>query len=591
MKKLKNFLPLRTALFVIAMNAVAPAAMAQDGGALSVENLNRSLTGPNVLKTPAKEAVKAPSSANSSSSTFKEGGYALKVSGFQFDGATVFTVDELMNASGAHLLQSYDLAALQGIADAITSYYRQSGYMVARAWMAPQVIKDGAVVFQIYEGHLSQSEPFRVISKSQEVDKDRISKIVQHSLCQDQECSAQPLTQEHVDRAALLVTEITGYQVKGELVPGKELGSTTMVLAAGPRLGATPSTDEFTVDALTPPRRGYATEISVDNFGSQATGVNRTQARLAVGDLLRDGDQVGVSYMTTNKSDLKNFSLDYSIALGYDGWRVGASAGKMQYNLSNYGYAGDASTANIYSSYPIVRSAEKNIDFRLDLDHTQLSDESAAPQNRRLNAVRAGLSGDFQDRAVMDFGASTSWGAGVVQSDVAYNSGITPSSGTTGGRFDKYTARITRLQNLGSAGWYLDANAYGQQASSNLDSYSKLFLGGANAVRAYAGGEVGGDTAYVSQIGLGKSWSTTFSGQGLQTSLSSFYDRGWAKLQQNPSAGITGNQVILAGWGLEAKVVQKDKFSLRTFWAKGTSGPSSIDQKKSRIGVNLGIAF
>jgi hemolysin activation/secretion protein len=354
-------------------------------------------------------------------------------------------------------------------------------------------------------------------------------------------------------------------------------------------LGGVPQSEDSTVGALMAPKNGYAVEVSVDNFGSQATGVNRTQARLAVGDLLQDGDQVGVSYMTTNKSDIKNYALDYSVAVGYDGWRVGASAGKTQYTLPTYGYAGDASTVNMYLSYPVIRSSEKNIDFRVDLDHTKLSDESSAPQNRRLNAVRAGFSGDFQDQALMDQGASTSWGVGVVQSDVKYDEGIKVSSGGVG-RNDKYTTRLTRLQNLGDTGWHVDANMYGQQATGNLDSYGKLFLGGANAVRAYAGGEVGGDTAYVGQFALGKSWAMSYNGQGIQTSVSTFYDRGWARISEKPVSS-TDNQTTRAGWGFEAKVAQKDKFSLRTFWAKGQSGVSAIDQKKSRVGLSLGLAF
>ena len=577
-------------LVIVVLSSYACSATAQEDKSSTVENLNRNMTGPNVIKSPVRNSVKAQPAADITAGALKAGGPAIEVRGFQFNGATVFSVDELMGASNAHLRESYDLLGLQTIADAITTHYRQSGYLVARAWLEPQTVKDSVIVFQIYEGHLSKSEPIRINTKSADVDKQRVEKIALQSLCGDTDCASKPLTQARVDRAALLVTEITGYQVKGELVPGKELGTTSMVLNTTPRLGGLPQIEDSTVGALVAPKNGYAVEVSVDNFGSQATGVNRAQARLAVGDLLQAGDQVGVSYMTTNKSDIKNYALDYSISVGYDGWRLGASAAKTQYTLSTYGYAGDASTANVYASYPIVRSSEKNIDFRVDLDRIKLSDESSTPQNRRLNAIRAGLVGDFQDLALMGQGASTSWGVAVVQSDVKYDDGITPGSGGVG-RYDKYTTRLTRLQNLGNTGWYLDGNMYGQQATGNLDSYGKLFLGGANAVRAYAGGEVGGDTAYVGQFALGKSWAASYNGQGIQTSVSTFYDRGWARLQENPSLGTTDNQTTRAGWGFEAKVVQKDKFSLRTFWAKGQSGVSAIDQKKSRVGLSLGLAF
>lgn len=571
----------------------AASGLAQEANPNSIENLNRNLTGPGVMSAPAKPAVKVQPPTNNQPSPSKPGGQTLQVSGFQFNGATAFDAGQLLVASGARLHQPYDLQGLQKIADAITAHYRNAGYLVARAWLAPQAIKDNVVQYQIYEGHLSKSEPFRVSTKSSEVNQERVNQIAQHSLCQDTACANQPLTQTRVDRAALLITEITGYQVKAELVPGKEVGSTTMVLAVNPRLEPFSGNESDNVAALLAPRHGYAVEVSADNFGSAATGVNRAQARLAASDVLQDGDQVGVSYMTTNKSDIKNYAIDYSIALGVDGWRIGAGTSKTQYTLaSSYGgFAGDANTGNVYLSYPIIRSSEKNIDFRIDYEHIRLSDESIAPENRRLNLTRVGLSGDFQDDYFQNLRAITTWGITATSSDLKYDDGRTSDITSTVGNQTKYTGRINRNQAIHPTGWFIDGNIYGQQASGNLDSYGKLFLGGANAVRAYPGGEAGGDTAIVGQFAIGKSWTINYAGQGLQTSLSAFYDRGWARLQEDPVAGTTGNQETRAGWGLEAKLSKKDSYYLRTFWAKGLSGASTLDNKKSRIGLSLGIAF
>lgn len=515
---------------------------------------------------------------NTASKPVKTTGFAFKVRGFQFKGATVFGTDELMASSNARLLHTYDLAGLQAIADAITAHYRQSGYMVARAWLSPQAIQDEVVTFQIFEGHLSSAEPIRVVSKFAEVDKNRVYQIAKQSLCQDLDCTSTPLTQVRLDRAALLASELTGYQVKAELVPGQAVGTTTLVLNVHPR----------TFSAYASPRKNYAVELSIDNFGSQATGINRGQSRLAVSDMLQDGDQLGVNYMTTNKTDIQNFALDYNMAVGYDGWRMGAGAAKTQYTLASDfgGFAGDANTANIFASYPVGRTVEGNTDLRLDYDHIRLSDQSIAPENRLLKVARFGVSGDWRTN-----GASSSWGGSVARSDLAYDDGRAVATTSSVGLQNKYTARYSTTQGLDHTGWYLGGNVYGQRATGNLDSYGKLFLGGANAVRAYAGGEVGGDTAIVGQFALGKTWFSTDSGQGVQTDLSVFYDRGWARLQQNPTAGTTGNEDTRAGWGLEAKVSAKDNYALRVFWAKGRSGLSTIDNKQSRVGLSLGLAF
>ena len=191
-------------LLLMSIGVFASVVNAQGVGASSVENLNRNLEGPSVLRG-AKDVVVPPSFKPEAAPA---GGYSFMVRGFQFEGATAFVLDELMRASGARLLQSYDLAGLQAIADALTIHYRESGYLVARVWLAPQAIKDGMVVFQVYEGYLSEAEPFRVVSQFDEVDKGRVQEIVRQSLCQSGRCSAKPLTQERVERAALLVGEI-----------------------------------------------------------------------------------------------------------------------------------------------------------------------------------------------------------------------------------------------------------------------------------------------------------------------------------------------------------------------------------------------
>lgn len=502
----------------------------------------------------------------------------LQVRGFQFKGATVFSTEELMLSSNARLLHTYDIAGLQGIADAITAHYRRSGYMVARAWLSPQAIQDEVVTFQIFEGHLSPSEPIRVVSKFTEVDSQRVYQIAKQSLCQDLECAKLPLTQRRLDRAALLASELTGYQVKAELVPGQALGTTTLLLKVEPR---TFNTYEF-------PRKNYAVELALDNFGTQATGTNRGHSRLAVSDMLQDGDQVVVSYMTTNKTDIQNFALDYSLAVGNDGWRMGAGTAKTQYTLAAGfgGFAGDAKTVNIFASYPILRVSDATIDFRFDYDHIHLSDISIAPENRQLKIARIGFSGESRGDD-----ATSSWGISMAQSDLAYDDDRTVAVTSSVGGHHKFTARLSTNRAIDNTGWYVGANAFGQHASGNLDSYGKLFLGGAYAVRAYASGEVGGDSAVVGQLALGKSGLGNYAGSDVQTDLSVFYDRGWARLQHTPAASVAGNDVIRAGWGLEAKVSQKDKYALRAFWAKGRSGVSTIDNKQSRVGLSLAIAF
>ena len=104
-------------------------------------------------------------------------------------------------------------------------------------------------------------------------------------------------------------------------------------------------------------------------------------------------------------------------------------------------------------------------------------------------------------------------------------------------------------------------------------------------------GVVIADTAVVGQFAIGKVWASTMLDRNLMADVSVFYDRGWARLQQNPTSGVTDNTSVRAGWGVEAKVSQKGAFVLRAFWAKGLSGDSSVDNKEDRVGLSLSMAY
>lgn len=543
---------------------------AQNASQPSVESFNRNLT----LTQPGGLISRSSSDSATVSSPVAthvtpSGGMSVFVSGFQLHGVTVFDTAELLAATGATLQTHYDLARLQAVADAVTLHYRNAGYLVARAWLSPQAIENHVITIQVFEGQLSGTSPYRV-NAAPGVDEVLVQAIAHDQLCGEVACAARPLTQQRVERASLLVGDITGYRVRSELMPGKELGSTSLVL------NVTPS-------------EKYVVETGMDNFGSKATGVNRLQMRLAANHALQTGDQLAVAHLTTNKSDMRYYMLDYSLPVGGRGWRVGAGGSKTQYNLPAFaGYAGTAHASNAYASYPLVRSGQRNLDWRVDYEITRLSDQGATSNARHMEAWRMGLSGDFQDQHLANQLAASNWALAVSQTNLNMKDGSVVA--TTGSHM-KYTARWSRTQTLAPNGWYASVNTYGQRAYDNLDAYAKLFLGGANAVRAYAGGEVGGDTAVVGQFAVGKTWALQGEGSATHVGLSAFYDRGWARLQQAPATPVSGNLQVRAGHGLELQLSQKDALSARAFVARGETGASTIDGKNTRVGISLGLAF
>jgi hemolysin activation/secretion protein len=78
------------------------------------------------------------------------------VQAVQVLGATRFTPAELLAVAGFEAGQSSNLPALQSMADRITRHYQKNGYLLARAHLPTQDIRDGVVRLAVLEGQYGQ---------------------------------------------------------------------------------------------------------------------------------------------------------------------------------------------------------------------------------------------------------------------------------------------------------------------------------------------------------------------------------------------------------------------------------------------------
>ena len=124
----------------------------------------------------------------------------------------------------------------------------------------------------------------------------------------------------------------------------------------------------------------------------------------------------------------------------------------------------------------------------------------------------------------------------------------------------------------------------GQFAGKNLDSSEKFGLGGANAVRAYPGGEAFGDQGYVLNLELRQPLPKWWDSQPGQMQLSGFIDTGTVTLNKSPI--VTGNnRRTLSGIGLGLTWDDPGSFSVRMFYATkvGNAVATSIPDSPSRV--------
>ena len=461
----------------------------------------------------------------------KEDEQTVNVVRFEFTGNTLLSSELLRKAVEPFLNRPLSFAELQRSAEAVTMAYRDAG-LIVRAYLPQQAVAQGMVTIHVIEAVFGavrmQGEPATRVEASQ------LKGIVDGVLRK-----GAPLSAQGIDRALLLLDDLPGVSVVGNLIEGRERSETDLALIA---------TDEpFVVGNV-----GY------DNAGSTSTGKERLSANFVLNSPMRMGDAFTTNLLKTRGSEYQRMA--YSVPLDNDGLRAGVHGSLMHYDLlasfSNAGYKGSAEAVGLDLSYPLVRSQLQNLNLGLSYDSKRFDNWSSAASmsNYRLSVYNLTLSGNQFD----NWGgggvnvASVGLAQGKVNLDGSSNQSADAEGANTHGRYTKLNINLSRLQNLAAdLSWYI-ATSW-QIASQNLDSSEKMYLGGVNGVRAFPTSEGGGTEGRTLTNELRQRLDDRFT-------LTAFYDYGHVKEFRNnqrlvaDSSGNTLNSTLnsyaLKGWGL-----------------------------------------
>ena len=490
---------------------------------------------------------------------------AFRLSGNQvFDSAVLLPLVQDV-AGGERSLDQLEQAAAR-----ITAYYREHGYLVARAYIPAQDIKDDMVEIAVLEGRYGE---VRLDNQSGVSDA-----ILQRYVTPEQ--LGETVSDAPLERAILLVQDVTqAARAGGNLQPGATPGSTDLTLSVGaaPVLNA---------------------RIEADNYGVRNTGRNRLGGVVQWNNPSGNADRLDArAFTTANGQDYGR--IGYSIAMGGDGLRLGLAYAESRYSvggdfslLDAYGRAGVWSAS---ASYPLVRSRVFNLNVEGGLDHKLLQDHmgifgSTVDKSNRV--IGLGLNGDVRTRfAGLD--GTTTFNARIESGHLDIATPITRMidevSARTNGAYQRLSYGLTQYQWL-SSNTMMVLSVNGQEASKNLDSAEKMSLGGPFAVRAYPSGEASGDEGYVVTAEL----RHVLNQQLLpgQLTLSGFVDSGMVRTNARPY--IDGdNQRRLSGAGVGLAFAMPDRLELRVVYAhKLGNAPAQSDiDRAGRIWGMLALIF
>jgi|AGTN01.1.fsa_nt_gi Hemolysin activation/secretion protein len=502
-------------------------------------------------------------------------GGRLFVRDFRLEGAEFMDEADLQVLLEPYKGRDLSLAEIFEAANRITVFYRERGYMVAKAHVPKQDARSGTLTIKVVVGRYGLIE----VENSSVVHGFLVEGALDTARGEDGVVTAQGL-----ERAMLLVSDMPGAQMpKLTIAPGTEPGTSDFVAAIE---GA---------DRLD----GY---VLADNFGSRYIGRNRVNAAVNVNAPLGLADRLSVSVTNSEAAGLQNGRVSYSFPLSYDGLRAEVSAARTTYKLgdiySDLDATGVANTWEGTLSYPVIRSRAETVTVSLNVARKRLRDKIFGLDNIPKDAQTTTLGMNrLAYGSLLGLPLMTT-----VQSAVTLGRlDFVNSADETANKAGADTAGTYSKLLVGGAGtlaldqdWSLAVGARGQRTlrDKNLDGSEQMSISGPNGARGYAEG-VSGDNGYL----LSSELRYALPQRGdLRHTLGVFAEMGRVHAQNNEYTGEgTGTRINDIGVSYSANFEYSEgRYLTGTVLATRVLGPQQQTGEKTgkgRVLAQVGILF
>jgi hemolysin activation/secretion protein len=291
------------------------------------------------IKVPPEPEMKADSKTT------------LRVESFKVEGGDVIDQSLVQKALEPYKRRDLNMAQINEACKAAAQVYRAAGYPMAQVYVPKQDAIGGELRLIAVIGAFGEYKFDNRSLVDDDVWDDLFGKLIEgHKI----------ITYKDSERFTLLASDLAGVKTPTIAVTrGSEFGYSDIVADIE-------GENRFS---------GYAI---ADNYGSRYTGRTRYMASLETRSPLGIGDRLTAGLMTTEKSGIRNANLGYEAPIGNDGLKGGLTASYVQYELgdafSDLDATGEAAIANVFLSYPILRSATSNLYIRLDINGKKMKD-------------------------------------------------------------------------------------------------------------------------------------------------------------------------------------------------------------------------
>ncbi len=365
------------------------------------------------------------------------------------------------------LSRSLTIGQLQEIANEITRYYRQRGFILARAYIPAQTVVDQVVVIQVIEGTLEQV--------SVENNRRYASGLLRRPF---EDVLGKPVVKDSIESGLLRLTDYPGLTVFGVLKPGAETGSSVLQLNVQRE-------------------RAWTAALHMDNYGSNYTGDYRLGLDAAWNNPTGAADVLSANLINTFSPSNGHYgSLNYERPLFGPKNSVGLGVAHYAFDLgadlAALGIQGSSDIADIYYRRSFSRGRQFNNHALISLSRKVAKVKPPIDTTDNLTVISLEYGFDSVDTRYAGVNSMTlqldrgiGGFLGAMPAKNAPDSSRHGADGEqAGGEFSKASARFQRLQTI-TAHQTLLLKINAQYSADLLTSVEQLPLGGPGSVRAY----------------------------------------------------------------------------------------------------------
>ena len=469
------------------------------------------------------------------------------VNAFAFTGNTVFPERLLKRRLERFVDLQLNLFDLNRAADAITRFYQDEGYPIARAIIPAQRVEKGIVRIEIIEGRIGR---ISVIGNR----RYSTGTVLAYSTPIS---SAGLVTLGSLERGLLLMNDLPGLSARATLQPGGEFGATDIVIQAEEKLAS-----------------GF---IALDNRGREEVGEHRVDTSLDLHNPLGIGDQIGARLIRSEHGLLTFGRLSYSLPVSANGLRAGLTHSRTDYRIGGSFAAleieGEVASTEFTLSYPSVRSRRRNVVYGVGVRRTASKQTTLGvpSEDNSINLVTASVLGNW----VHEDSAATN-----ATLALSGNGRKNPFGTRQDAQYAKLEVDVNHLR-AASRTWDLFLRGNMVFSRDALADTEKFSLGGPDSVRGYRASELRGDQGWLATVELRRQF------QALNTPGVGhvFYDYGSAKAK-----GFGGSDTIQS-LGVGVSVFPNRHLRAKLEYSHPISDRRAQDGKRERVWFTLTAAF